>query len=371
MQVWFNIYASNHGKLDGVEDIFEILKVIINRCGYKVKITERLEQEAINIIVDEFTNIICNKEIIDFKVNFPNSKLYYVLTEFIEDKFLVKSNNFFGGLGNAAMIAVMNVYFRIYRKDFISPNLKDWLVLCLYFPIVLLYLTKYFLSKLLTKNSQKLSSKLHSLAYMKMRHLGLEQMFRFANGVILTHNMIGFGLRRFDVNILGTIHPEISNYELIKESLFKNKYLGIEITGSITPFRKKYIKKVDQSILLYALNHTIEFCKQITFSDNPSDFRAAYSLHPPQSKSWKYSSPMRIYRALSYDYSLPILTKFFNQHPIEALCLEYKKEKTLVEMHQFYQNPKLFFDEFDKKVIQYTEIAQKENDAIIGKMFKI
>ena len=37
--------------------------------------------------------------------------------------------------------------------------------------------------------------------------------------------------------------------------------------------------------------------------------RGAYSLHPPQSETWRYASPTRIYRALCIDYNMPILTK--------------------------------------------------------------
>jgi hypothetical protein len=394
----FNLYIGNHGKRDGIEDYIVILREIITRRGHELVVSECLYPKLINIIIDEFTNYLCNEEISAFKRHYPHAKLIFVLTEFIESRLLVRSFNFFGGLLDAAPIAAMNVYCRLRRDDFLPPSFRDWLVAIAYSPFLLVYYLLHCLKNWRSGKPVPLSSRLHPLSYMLERYLGLEKMIGCADGVILSHAMIEAGLRKLSnlVPVLGTLYPEI-DFEELKKTLFTGKRLYIEVTGSITPYRQRCINKINSDIIALGIKNIFDLCQAISFGSansvegtNRSSagqtaplvrltsdvrekgvLRGAYSLHPPQSRRWRYASPIRIFRALQHDHNMPVLTKQFNQHPIEHLCLVYRGQETLARMYWYYKDPKELFDFLEPRIREYMHVATDVNDAIVAAMVTI
>lgn len=370
----FNVFIDNHGKSDGILEFIAILTDAITKRGYEVYVSKELDPNAVNLIIDEFTDYISNRIIIAFKRQYPDTRLIYVLTEFIEDRLFVRSFNFFDGIIDASVIAVMNVYFRMRRRDFNSPTIWHWITALVYLPLLLLYILNLFVKQLIKRNRLSFTAGTHRTAYMLMRYLGLEKMITVADGVILSHNAIAANLSAIigTVPVFGTIHPEVDFGE-IKKSLFVDKQLYIEITGSITPFRSKIIRKINAYILQLGIKNRFELCKAISFSDsdNKDTGRAAYSLHPPQSRNWKYSSPTRIFRALQHDHNMPVLTTVFGQHPIEKLCLEFQGDNTLLEMYQYFKAPDSLINYLEPLVNDYSKVANKENDDILQALLAI
>ncbi len=377
----FSIFLGNHGKRYGIEEFINILSDVITKRGHEVEVAEVLNPDAVNIIIDEFTDFISNMEIIDFKRQNPGSKLVYLLTEFIECRLFVKSFNFFDSIVEAAAISAMNVYFRTHRRDFNLPTFSHWITAILYSPLLLVYLLNHFLHywftysfrrKLSRQNNLTLLSRAHRTAYMLMRYLGLEKMVVYADAIILSHDSIAENLEDIAGSIptLGTIYPEIS-FKEIESSLFLNKQLFFEITGSITPYRLKVLHKINMNIIRLGIKNRFELCKPISFcsSKKLNDVRGAYSLHPPQSKKWKYSSPTRIFRALQYEHNIPVLTKIFNQHPIEKLCLEYKGEESLLEMYNFFKEPGALVNRLEPLIREYNNLASIENNKILDNIY--
>jgi hypothetical protein len=393
-----NVYIANHGKRDGVEDYLTILGGVIARHGHEMVISERLRPDIINIVIDEFTNFICNEEIIAFRRQHPHARMIFVLTEFIETRLLVKTFNFFGGPLEAAAIAAMNIYLRLYRKDFLPPSFGDWVIAAAYSPLLFVYYILHRLKNLRSKRPVSLISRLHRRAYMLMRYLGLEKMIDCADGVILSHGMIEAGIRKLSptIPVLGILHPEII-FEEIKNTLFIGKHLYIEITGSITPYRRKYADEINHHIMKLGTRNIFHMCRIVSWADpnssetyhaqsierrsslsTPSStltkrekgdaWRAAYSLHPPQSHRWQYSSPTRIFRALQYDHNMPVLTRLFDQHPIERLCLVFDGKEALLQMYRYYHDPDKLFAYLEPRAQEYVRIATKANDTIIAAM---
>jgi hypothetical protein len=364
-----NIYVGNHGKLGGIEDIVSILRSAFARQGHEVFISEELNENFINIIIDEFTNYLRNTEIMDFKSQHPEAIVVFVLTEFIETRYLVRSFNFFDGLLEASAIAELTILLRLRRKDFLAPSIRDWVVGLIYMPLFFIMVITHFAKEIGRKQPESLSSRLHRTAYLAMRFLGLERMIGYADCIVLTHDLIAAGVRKLDSSpkIAGTVYPEINEQD-IQEKILKGKVLQLEVTGSITPFRKKVIEKMNLTILSLGLHHVFKKCEVISFSD-ASELtceRAAFSLHPPQTARWKYASPTRIFRALQYDYNLPVLTKKFAQHPIEDLALEYSGDESLIQMYRFFNDQKQLFQFINPAMKKYTEISKRGNDAIIA-----
>jgi hypothetical protein len=391
----FNLYIANHGKRDGVEDYLAILGDIIARRGHELVVAEHLDPDHVNIVIDEFTNFICNDEIATFRRQYPHAKLIFVLTEFIESRLLVRSFNFFGGLLEAAPVAAMNVYLRLRRKDFLPPSFNAWLIAAAYSPLLVVYYLLHCLKNWRSGKHLGIQARLYRRAYMLMRYLGLEKMIGCADAVVLSHAMIEPGLRKLSpaVPVLGTVFPEL-DFGTIKNTLFSGKRLYIETTGSVTPYRQKYIDKINSDLVVLGMKNMFYLCRAISFGGPviepaPSGMvarqnetlsaqswarterrvlRGAYSLHPPQSRRWKYSSPTRIFRALRFDHNMPVLTKLFGQHPIEHLCLVFSGRETLAQMYRYYKNPEALFAHLEPRLDEYMHIAIEANDAVVASM---
>lgn len=368
-----NIYTANHGKHYGIEDHLVFLSTTFKTRGHDVEITETLDANAVNIIIDEFTNQIRNREIAEFRKLHPDTKIFFLLTEFIETRLLLRSFNFFGGLLDASVLAALNIYIRLFRKDFLRPDIGHWIVALVYSPLLLLQALLYRLRHPRDRKMKRfISDRIRPNAYLHLRYLGLEKMIGIADGVILAHEKIAPGLMKLAPNmrILGTIYPEI-DANLIKKSIFSGKELFFEVTGTITSYRQHVIEKINMHILQLGIIHIFKMCSALSFSDraDPETPRGAYSLHPPQSRHWRYCSPTRIFRSLQYDNTMPVLTKVFHQHPIESLCLVYgRPEESLFMFYQYFKNPESLIHYLEPKMIEYMRIARKNNDALTDAM---
>jgi len=89
------LYTGNHGKQAGVKDYINLISSLLKEREIDVRISSTLVPNATNLVVDEFTNYVENRKIALFKENSPESKLVFVLTEFVARKWGVESFNFF------------------------------------------------------------------------------------------------------------------------------------------------------------------------------------------------------------------------------------------------------------------------------------
>ncbi len=370
----FNLYIGNHGKRDGIEDFIEIISNVLSRRGHEVAVTNELKSDCPNIIIDEFTNIVANRKIAELKVNHPKAKFVYVLTEFIESKCGVNSFNLYGNVFDAAKVSVINLILRRKRKDLSPASFYDYLIALLLLPILFLSIAYTFVYCILKRGGvSAIKKRTYTMVYLHLRYLGLLHMIKYADLVIFAHESSKDGIESIIENnttVIGdTIYPELEK-KVILDRLFENKALGFEITGSVTKYRQKRMSLIDASILLNGLKYHIGLCKKKSFSDkkNDSEPGSAYSLHPPQSKSWKYSSPTRIYRALSHDYSLPVLTKYFGQHPIEDVCFVYTGDQSIFQLYDFYHNKQLAVDFLTPRLDKYLQESIAANNKVVQQL---
>ena len=117
------------------------------------------------------------------------------------------------------------------------------------------------------------------------------------------------------------------------------------------------------------MENSFKFCKAIpALHQKENSIRGAYSLHPPQTNNWKYSSPVRIYRALCYDYNLPILTRRFNDHPIEDICFIYDNSNILFELNKHFYDRRSLLAVIEPRINAYTQKSINNNNIIINKL---
>lgn len=377
----FFIYTANHGKQDGIEDYLTLIKNVLGSRGFQVEVSSTLRTDGTNIIIDEFTNCIENRRIAEFRKNNPERRCVLVLTEFWERKFGVESFNHFGGLFDSATIALFNVYLRMFRNDFPAIRIRDMAALLLQSPVLIAHgaitLMKYLALKLTGK---KVASPVayflrrhHRLIYFHMRYLGLMAHLCYADAVIASHEAItrGFSgaidIPKGKLKFLGVVYPELDEQNILG-SLMKQKNPFVEITGSITSNRLKWVNRLNNLIELSGIHDVFGLTKPLPFSllSSGEKFeRAAYSLHPPQTKNWPYCSPTRIYRALQVDHNLPVLTKHFGQNPIEDVCFILKDQRSVLEMLEMYSDRTAMLNFVTPRIRKYNEIVKQRNDFLV------
>jgi len=375
----YSIYTGNHYTISGVEDYIETLTLIFLKRGFKAEVSNKLNPKLINIIIDEFSNTTQNRILFDFRRNHPNAKLILVATEFIEYKNFIRSFNFFSNnLIDSAVVSLMNSYFRVNEKSFILPGPIDFLISVAYIPLLIYNYILFLIIKnpfkecgfSWRKHLKKFLKSHYNNIYFLRRYIGLESVINCMDGVILSHSMIANNLIHISGNtpIIGVFFPEIDIKD-IKRNIFKGKELCVEVTGTVTPYRLNKIEEINHDIDNKKIGKYFQYCKSIPMSLKYKDVtRCSYSLHPPQTDDWKYASPTRIYRALCHDNNMPILTKYYGQHPIEDICFVYKKCNDLAKLTDFFLDKNRLYNVILPRINKYTEIATSNNNEIIRKI---
>jgi hypothetical protein len=380
-KTYLNLYIGNHGKPDGIEDYVALITNLIAKRGVQVRVSSTYDPHAVNLVIDEFTNYIENHRLAAFKKAYPRSKIVFILTEFAVRNWGVTSFNHFGGLFDAAAIALFDVYLRLVRDDFGQATLAGMLKLMLYSPILALQILPGLLQlalgmligRRLPHRGVRYLRAHHRTIYFHMRYLGLMASLRYADAIIASHERIIDGISRKigshgePLQYFGVVYPELVERDVL-DQLMVTKKLFIEVTGSVTRYRQKWIEHINQQLISLGLQNVFKYCLSLPFSSltsvEPVD-RGAYSLHPPQTRSWPYSSPTRIFRALSVDHNLPILTHHFHQNPIEDLCFVFEDQKSIVELYEMYADPARLRNFIEPKVKSYNDIVIARNDALV------
>jgi len=325
-----------------------------------------------------------NYRIAAFRKANPDNQIIILLTEFACRKWGVESFNHHGNVFDAATIAISDVLFRILRDDFGHVGVGAWLKLFIFFPLLILhmvpYTVKFIVGRLIGKQvGTPLASYIHRqqrVIYMHLRYLGLKTFLPYFNAVVASHENIfesfenTVGINGKPLQYFGVLYPEFRETIVINK-LMKGKKLFMEITGSLTRYRQKWINRINRYIL-HLLISDFSLCLALPFSPINSGLtldRGAFSLHPPQSRTWSHSSPMRIYRALSVDHNLPVLTRHFHQNPIEDVCFLFNGGRSLAEMCEMYYDPIRLNNFIRPRVQAYNEIAVSRNNVLTGKLY--
>lgn len=366
----FNIYIGNHPTTEMIDDYISMFKHILHVRKIPYKVSSGLCCDSVNLVVDEFSDQARIHELTVFKREHRESVVILVLTEFIEQGFFVNSLNYFDKtIKGSSIISALKVYYVLKKSaGGLSLTISEIIFSLIYIPVS----AGYYLVDII-KSAGK-SKKIfyweepRKYGYWVKRYLGLRAAIKYFDGVVLSHDLIKLDKSLGNANILGSIYPEF-DINKIKGDLFYKKRLFFEVTGTLTSYRKWFIEEIDNDIRSLCLGDSFDNSKAIRVSseERGSHVRGAYSVHPPQTETWKYSSPTRIYRALYHDNNFPVLTKNFKQHPIEDICIVYEK-KMLPLMIIYYERKELFLDLVNDRLISYLLLAGDNNDKVIKKI---
>ena len=381
---YLNLYVGNHGKLDGIEDYIALIINLMAKRGVQVRVSATYDPHAVNLVIDEFTNYVENHRLATFKKTYPRSKIVFILTEFAVRNWGVKSFNHFGGPFDAAAIALFDVYLRFVRDDFGRATMGRMLKLVLYSPLLALQMLpdslRFALGKLTGRRTSHRGVRYlrthYRTIYFHMRYLGLKAYLPYADAIIASHERIIDGFSRETgadgkpLPYFGVLYPELEERNVL-DRLMVSKKLFIEITGSVTRYRQNWIERINRQLISLGLQNAFGSCMSLPFSllasDKPVD-RGAYSLHPPQTRTWPYCSPTRIFRALAVDHNLPVLTHHFHQNPIEDVCFVFENQKSTVELFEMYTDPARLRTFIEPRMKAYNECVAVRNDTLVEKL---
>lgn len=381
-----NLYIGNHNSRKGIEDLISLVEQVFGGREIPVTISSELDPYAINLIIDEFSNYFFNRKLVEFRKANPKAQIVVILTEFVNRKFGSESLNNFGGPSESGTIVVADCVARWFRNDFDGNNLASLLKLIVFMPFALFQfmflVAKFAFGRLFGKKIgnpfQEYLKLCHRKFYMHIRYLGLKRYLCLANAVITTHENIINGYTKFTgldgkpLRYIGVIYPEFNKDDVLSK-LMVSKDPHIEITGSMTKFRYNWMKKIDLTIMSMGISGQFGRCRSHAFSEKNKKrkkvvIRGAYSLHPPQTANWRYSSPTRIYRALAVDHNFPVLTHYFGQNPIEDLCLVYDGPDSICNMTAFFRDQTRARQFLENKLDAYNQIVLVRNDALVKRV---
>lgn len=381
------LYVGNHSTLEGIEDYLSILRAIFEKRGIPLEATTSLYPDAINLIIDEFSSHLERKNLSIFKTVNPNAKYIVLLTEFTTSRWGLKSFNHFGGLIESCLIAGYNLFDTFVRGRH-RISLSELMISIAYFPVLFLYVAsfmalasvKYLLAALSGKRSAHPIAQFHNQQHriwgFHARYLGISEGIKLADGLVAIHEGIfrqlihcGFS-DLLKEKVCGVLHAEFEVAGVI-EKLRMQKALCIEVTGSITKYRRDWISSVDNDVINSGIKG-FGFCEMKSFSDASKEIiqsRNAYSLHPPQQARWGFSSPTRIYRALVVDGNIPVITAQYDQNAIEKICIKYEGVKTIRLLGRLHKDTQEMINFMKPRLDEYEKHAEIENAEVIKRIF--
>jgi len=397
-----NIYKGNHKFIYGIQDIVEIIENILIRKKINYKISDKLDHDCNNIIIEEFTDPYFIEDIKSLKKS-SKIEITLIATEFITqyktdnekciisyfNNFDLKSKKliyFYSFLG----LIISNIFFfnfLKFSKHFTKLTLS-FLDFIIYFFYKFFFIPYNFLKTALRSNTDISRTSQPKKKLFKTEDLIKKTLFTrniqflnhiyffvrykyFLKSLIYVDNVIFLNSKQekqykfLNLKSLGCISPEFS-IQKFTEKLDQNEY-GIKMTGTITPFRNKMMQHFLNEYFLKN-NENIPHLIQPFSKKEAINF--IFSFHPPQTKDWLYSSPTRIFRSFNNDFSIPIVIRYFKQSNIEDLCILFD-EKTKDNVFKNFiskKNFKNYLQKYKIKLNSYISKSEKINDLIFDQL---
>ena len=362
------LVTSNHYSLSGISDHVKILLSIFEENNLNLKVSDDIVAGETNIIIDEFTNLGFNQR---FKnLDLKKTRLVLVATEFITNKNNFKTFNSFEitwlNILIIKFLFPISIFFK-YLWSFkvtgfklntgVSKSIDNSLRYVLKFIFFNVY--KFFTTE-----------KIRRYLYDYQRYKLFTKYIKYFPEIIVFHKELHNHYSLFvknnnlNINVLEPLYPIIEN-KVLKE--ISNKKYSFFMSGTPTNFRFKQfdaLKKIISFGLLEDKFFNVPFCDFFFKAFEKDTPNYLFSYHPTQTSEWKFSSPIRIYRSLSVDYSIPIVDKYFHDHPIEKLCLK-KDDQIYLTTKNLYLKKKSNYD-MVKLLNEYNSFSLKNNRKILG-----
>jgi hypothetical protein len=372
-----NIYRGNHSTF--ISDMVSTVMQLTN--DYIV--TDKLDNSKINVVFDNFATNESLEIIKEFKIKNPDSVIIFIGTEFVE-----KIDNIY--TFNITNVEIQKYFLRIFHLK----KKKNYIKLLSFFTcnflkkeiykillIVFIYLIKkYLIDKIalwLRKfnnffndrllglqnffetflNNFLSSSITYKSIYNHYRFVGFKEAIKYCDYLMLVHDgQISNYKKLTSLKFIGIIYPKLDiNKKNLQKILTKNPK-SVILTGTLSKYRKKML-----DLLIENVKKKYNFKMDVVIKRSIDQNDSMFSFHPKQSYHWKYSSPLRIYRSIIYQNTIPLSSESFAQHPIDSLLIEPCLDEFSMIIDK--QNNK-FINYYMNKITEYNKVIDLRNKKI-------
>ncbi len=299
------IVIGNHANYIGIGEMVHALHTFFSR-HYQTFISESLVPNATNVLIDEFSLVATADLLMRLRESYPRTRIILMATEFITRMTLfgmplTNTFNFFHIRGDSRDIW----RFLAYRAGM-----------------------------------------LRRLPYYLARYRGFAAALAATDLVLCAHQAVADTMALISVDpsaprrTVLTLYPEIDAARVAADSRLQTRPTGVLMTGTLTKFRANVARGLIRAFKHAGVNRPIyqhrpfDPASSLHFEeagvnlgydsdvaadpDKPRDY--LYNLNPPQRANWRYSSPMRIQRAILMGH-IPLVTRKFGDHDIEDTAL--------------------------------------------------
>ncbi|MDA9265628.1 hypothetical protein N9P87_01080 [bacterium] len=351
------LVTGNHKTTIYVQDIIEILKRALEG-SFIIKISDHVIKNAANIIIDDFTNEDFNKILRNVKLEYPETKVIVVLTEFITTKLYHKSFNNFNLSLNIIYDTVVDYGFFIIKPSAHKFEPLQVFKFVVYFIPVLFFSILILLTTVFSGIFRKsFTKKFPKRAYMHLRYRTFRSMVNHFDGFICLHPRMKDGYLNFvePSKMLGVVYPVFLEEEICN-TVAENKHSQTIISGKITKYRAQQINEFEKFVNDNGL--TPQFGQNVTqksFHDKLTQCYKYY-FYCPQASAWPYISPTAVWRSVAV-YQTMLVSSFSDiSHSINSL-LAIITETSNVSFNKQYE----------EKLRSYNRFASDLNSQLCGK----
>jgi len=339
------LIVGNHNDFSGIGEALYTLTAYFSR-HFRVFISRSVVPDAINVITDEFSRPQFVEFLHDLKRTHPNTRYIVMATEFVTrivvaGMELGHTFNFFG-LRDDARLLVRLLAYRLRVKK-LPP-------------------------------------------YLTSRYQGFVQVLPAIDLVICAHAAVAETMHLLPTDSARpgqpplTLYPEVDVARISADPRLYQRPPGFMMTGTMTQFRQNIATRLIQELqrigIMKPVYRHVPFSQAPGFTLSPAgadfgydDASAAddylYNLNPPQRANWRYSSPMRILRAMLLG-QIPLLTQRFGDHEIEEVGEMLGTDREAFE--RIWVNATVgrhvLIERYLAQVGQYGHIAVEKNRAI-------
>lgn len=342
------IVVGNHYSLSGIQEIVYGLHTCLSR-KFSVRVERAIQNNAINVIIDEFVSAPEEFDLKRIKELHPQTKVIVVATEFVTPISVL-------GMG--------------WRKTFnFFGDLSDW---------------QNLLIRVLKPSAEP------GPTYMHHRYVSFVHALKHCDLLLTVHTKILPTLAsladHFESLVAPPImiYPEIGSLSAVQWDRLRDLPVGFTMTGRTTPYRRKMTRELLQTFKSAGLS-TPAF-KYLPFENLPTssplnDIAAWYNstsieylfnFNPPQHAKWPYSSPMRILRAILLG-QVPVVTKKYDDHLIESVARLWDgRTETAREFASLGTGDRQgWLTNYVRSIEAYDQLAQGANKMFIDAMMAL
>lgn len=346
------LFTGNHTDPSGVQDfivsissIFKSGKVFDFYTGPKFELGH-----DIYLYIEEFSKHTTRVKLREArkKVTAP---FILIPTEFITQHKVQCTFNDFEYSNKVSPSILLRPLSRLYCKDICKKLLLEILFAVQYSPVFI-----YWLLKSLVKNGVlQTYLDIRKRFYMDVRYISYLSILDIFDYMWPPHNNIR--LQNSDYfkikKILPVITPLITSKIHIPSMSDSFSTIKIKMSGTLTQYRLCKLKEFKAWFKSFKKQ---SLCVNLTDFTNETEnkHQMDFTLNPPQTRLWQYSSPMRLFRSLEIERCIPIITKNFQQSEIESLALNIEN---ISKNGSNFNLIERFIEEFPTILNDYNSIA--------------